>query len=192
MKYTNYEVFCSVIFTSLYCLYNALTLSILYTALNWPSSLKVTAPVLHSYKQWGTALLFYMNQRQYSPDMAPCDFSFFPQFKNALKCKQFENVEMIKLNAMQQILEIPKQIMRSSSSGRTRGICAAKQDGHSSRRISPFKSRFSIVSFTVWIWILHHLASHTHTHTHIWYKIPREGKSWNKCKSMQFSPLWNT
>jgi hypothetical protein len=30
---------------------------------------------------------------------------------------------------------------------------------------------------------------HTHTHTHIWYKIPREGKSWNKCKSMQFSPL---
>ena len=50
-----------------------------------------------------------MNQRQYSPDTAPCDFSLFPQFTNALKCKQFENVEMIKLNAMQQLLEIPEQ-----------------------------------------------------------------------------------
>jgi hypothetical protein len=53
-----------------------------------------------------------MNQHQYHPDMAPCDFSFFPQIKNALKCKQFENVEMIKLNAMQQLLEIPEQSMR--------------------------------------------------------------------------------
>jgi hypothetical protein len=53
-----------------------------------------------------------MNQCLYSPDMAPRDFSLFPQFKNTLKCKQFKNVEMIKLNAMQQLLEIPVQSIR--------------------------------------------------------------------------------
>ena len=51
-----------------------------------------------------------MNQCQYSPDMVPCDFSLFPQFKNTLKCKQFQNVEMIKLDAMHQLLDNPKQI----------------------------------------------------------------------------------
>ena len=57
---------------------------------------------------------------------------------------------MIKLNATQQLLEIPKtEYERTYSSGRTNGIRAAKQDGHNSRIISPFKSRFSIVSFTV-------------------------------------------
>jgi len=71
-------------------------------------------------------------------------------------------VEIIKLYAMQQLSEIPEQRMRSSSSGRTNGICAATQVGHTSRR----NNRFSIVSFTVLIWILLHLASHTHTHTH--------------------------
>jgi hypothetical protein len=82
--------------------------------------------------------------------MVPCDFSLILQFKNTLKCKQFENVEMIKLNATQQLLEIPKtEYERTYSSGRTNGIRAAKQDGHNSRIISPFKSRFSIVSFTV-------------------------------------------
>jgi hypothetical protein len=44
--------------------------------------------------------------------MVSCDFSFFPQFKKTLKSKQFENVEMIKLNVMQQLLEIPEQSMR--------------------------------------------------------------------------------
>jgi hypothetical protein len=44
--------------------------------------------------------------------MVQCDFSLFPQFKNTLKCKQFENVEIIKLNAMQQLLEIPEQRMK--------------------------------------------------------------------------------
>jgi hypothetical protein len=53
-----------------------------------------------------------MNQYQYSPDMVPCDFSLFPQFKNTLKCKQFENVEMIKHNALQHLLEIPEHRMR--------------------------------------------------------------------------------
>jgi hypothetical protein len=31
-----------------------------------------------------------------------------PQFKNTLKSKQFEDVEMIKLNSMQQLLKIPR------------------------------------------------------------------------------------
>jgi len=53
-----------------------------------------------------------MNQCQYSPDMVSCDFSLFPRFKNTLKCKQFQNVEMIKLDAMQQLLENPEQIIR--------------------------------------------------------------------------------
>lgn len=105
-------MFCNF-FQSLLLDPSALTLSILYTAFNWPFSLKETGPVLHSYKQRGTALLFYVNQHQYSPDMAPCDFSLFPQYKNILKDKQFENMEIIILNAMQQLLQIPEHSMRS-------------------------------------------------------------------------------
>jgi hypothetical protein len=44
--------------------------------------------------------------------MVPCDLSLFPQFKNTLKCKQFKNVGMIKLNPLQQLLEMPQQSMR--------------------------------------------------------------------------------
>jgi hypothetical protein len=101
--------------------------------------------------------------------MVPHDFSLLPQFKNTLKGKQFENVEMIKLNAILQLLDIPEQSKRSSSSGRTNGIHAAKQEVHNSKRISPLKMRFSIVSFSVNLDTsslgLTHLHTHTHTHT---------------------------
>jgi hypothetical protein len=31
----------------------------------------------------------------YSPDLAPCDFSLFPQFKLKLKCHRFDTTEVI-------------------------------------------------------------------------------------------------
>jgi hypothetical protein len=44
----------------------------------------------------------------YSPHMAPCDILLFLQIKNTFsKGKQFEDVEMIKFNTTQQLLEIP-------------------------------------------------------------------------------------
>ena len=129
-----------------------------------------------------------MNQHQYSPDMAPSDFSLFSQIRNTLKCKQCENVEMVKQCNAATFRKPRTGNERSSSSGRTNGIYAAKQDGHTSRRISPFKNRFSIVSFTVSVWMLLHLASYTctHTHTHTQYKIPRD------CKSRNYVNLCNS
>jgi hypothetical protein len=44
----------------------------------------------------------------YSPAIAPCDFLLFSQIKNIFKGKLFQDMEMIKLNAMQQLVEIPK------------------------------------------------------------------------------------
>lgn len=45
----------------------------------------------------------------YFPDTAPCDIFLFLQIKNTVsKGKQFEDVEMMKFNTTQQMLEIPK------------------------------------------------------------------------------------
>ena len=44
----------------------------------------------------------------YSPDMGSCDILLFLQIKNTFsKGKQYEDVEMIKFNTTQQLLEIP-------------------------------------------------------------------------------------
>jgi len=40
--------------------------------------------------------------------MGPCDSFLFPQMKNIFKSKWFQDTEMI--NAMQQLLEIPKTV----------------------------------------------------------------------------------
>jgi hypothetical protein len=40
--------------------------------------------------------------------MALCDFYLIPKLKNTLKGKQFEDVETIKLNSMQQLSQILK------------------------------------------------------------------------------------
>ena len=43
------------------------------------------------------------------PDIASCDIFLFLQIKNIFsKGKQFEDVEMIRFNTTQQLLEIPK------------------------------------------------------------------------------------
>jgi len=172
MKYTNYEVFCSVIFSSLYYYFfpvfiiwfHTLTLSILHAALKWPSSLKVTDPVLHSYKQWGKLYSFIWINASITQTWRHVTFPSSPNLKIPWNVN---NLKMIKLNCNAATFRNPrKEYERSFSSGRTNGICAAKQVVHTSRRISPFKSMFSIVSFTVSLWILLHLASYTCTHTH--------------------------
>jgi hypothetical protein len=45
----------------------------------------------------------------YSPDLAPCDFFFFPRPKSTLKGKQFQDVAEIQLNTTRQLHAIPKQ-----------------------------------------------------------------------------------
>jgi hypothetical protein len=43
----------------------------------------------------------------YSPDVDPWDFFLFPEIKTILKGRQFEDMEMIKLNKTWQLVEIP-------------------------------------------------------------------------------------
>ena len=48
----------------------------------------------------------HVNLPPYTPDIDPKDFFLFPQIKNILKDKQFEEMETIKLNKTQQIAVI--------------------------------------------------------------------------------------
>ena len=42
------------------------------------------------------ALLYWVEQPPYSPDLAPCDFFLFPKLKEAIKGTRFQDSEAIK------------------------------------------------------------------------------------------------
>jgi len=50
-----------------------------------------------------------LQQPQYSPDLAPCDFFLLPRLKKVLKGNQFEAMEDIKRNSTKTLLDIPKE-----------------------------------------------------------------------------------
>jgi hypothetical protein len=69
--------------------------------------------------------------------MMPCDSFLFPQIKNTLKSKQFEDVVTTELKVTQQLLEIPRTENKSASSReREAGIRATNQKGSISKWIS--------------------------------------------------------
>jgi hypothetical protein len=66
--------------------------------------------------------------------------SSFPQAKDTLRVTQFEDVEMIKLNALQQCFRSQKQSMTVDfSSGTAAGIRVSKQQVPTSKGISQCK-----------------------------------------------------
>ena len=44
----------------------------------------------------------------YSPDLAPCDFFFFPKIKSVLKGTHFSDIDSIKMAATMELKKIPK------------------------------------------------------------------------------------
>jgi len=50
-----------------------------------------------------------LQQRPYSPDLAPCDFFLFPRLKKVPKGHRFEATEDIKRNSTKTQLDIPKE-----------------------------------------------------------------------------------
>jgi hypothetical protein len=115
--------------------------------------------------------------------MVPCDFSLFPQFKNTLKCKQFENVEMIKLNAMQQLLEVPQQSMRGllALEEPMEYVQPSRMDILQGELVNLKAGSVFLVSQcqSEYFFIWPHTHEHANTHTHKEYKIPRDRKSCN-------------
>ena len=49
-----------------------------------------------------------LRQPPYSPDIAPCNFSMFPELKIALIGKRFDDIETIQSNATRELKPIPK------------------------------------------------------------------------------------
>jgi hypothetical protein len=70
--------------------------------------------------------------------MMPCAFSLFPQFKNTLNSKQFEDVVTTELKVTTTFRDMyPEQRIRSTSSiERKAGIRGTNQKGSISNRIS--------------------------------------------------------
>jgi hypothetical protein len=86
----------------------------------------------------------------YSMDMAHMISSFL-QAKDTLKGNQFEDVETIKLNALQQLFRSQKQSMRGdSSSGTAAGISVSKPNVPTAQGIS--QDKFCIATFTASVW----------------------------------------
>ena len=44
----------------------------------------------------------------YSPNLAPCDFFFFPKIKSVLKGRHFSDIDSIKIAATTELKKIPK------------------------------------------------------------------------------------
>jgi hypothetical protein len=63
--------------------------------------------------------------------MVPCDLFLFPQIENSLKGKEFEDVEMIRLNIMQQLVyrSLNLSLRGASSSGRATRVRVSQQRG---------------------------------------------------------------
>ena len=51
----------------------------------------------------------------YSPDLAPCDFWFFPKLKNALKVQRFADLSDIQRNAKKLLRGIPENDFQDCS-----------------------------------------------------------------------------
>ncbi len=52
----------------------------------------VSAPTLAKYGEWGVDLLAHP---PYSPDLAPCDFTLFPQLKDKLRGRRFRTLRLL-------------------------------------------------------------------------------------------------
>jgi hypothetical protein len=53
--------------------------------------------------------IIQVRQPHYSPDLAPCDFWFFPKLKSPLKGRRYQTVEEIIENMTRQLTVIPKE-----------------------------------------------------------------------------------
>src|SRR5215469_3884082 len=53
-------------------------------------------------------------QSPYSPDLAPADFFVFPKLKSTLKGRQFQTVEEIKENSLQDLRAIPQNTFQDA------------------------------------------------------------------------------
>ena len=51
----------------------------------------------------------YVTQPHYSPDLAPCDFWFFPKLKSPLKGKRFQTVYEVQKNTTRQLMVMGEQ-----------------------------------------------------------------------------------
>ena len=58
-------------------------------------------------KCFGETSITQVTHPPYCPDLAPCDFWFFPKLKTLLKGKRFQTINEIQGNRREQLMEIP-------------------------------------------------------------------------------------
>ena len=72
-------------------------------------SARVQVPeTAHLIQFFGQIMHYFVQQRLCSPDMAPCDFWLFLQFKMARKVKRFDDIDTVGVNTTERLSRIPK------------------------------------------------------------------------------------